>query len=133
MASTTFDAGAAWSNFALQAFLSGWHTHGMAGFDRDKARTLLGLPPDYAADAAIAIGRLGDKAILPESLQSREVPSSRKPLSSIVSEGTFRGEETRPIPLSVIAGLDPAIQFFVEILWMPGSSPGMTVLESTKI
>lgn len=88
----SFDAGAAWSNFALQALLSGWHTHGMSGFDRDKARDLLGLPPDYGADAAIAIGRLGDKATLPEKLQEREVPSSRKPLGSIVSEGTFRAE-----------------------------------------
>lgn len=86
----SFDAGAAWSNFALQALLAGWHTHGMAGFDRDKARSLLGLPADYAADAAIAIGRIGDKAVLPEGLRSREVPSGRKPLSSIVSEGTFR-------------------------------------------
>ncbi len=85
----SFDAGAAWSNFALQALLSGWHTHGMSGFDRDKARDLLGLPPDYGADAAIAIGRLGDKAILPEKLQEREVPSGRKPLSTIVSEGAF--------------------------------------------
>lgn len=88
----SFDAGAAWSNFALQALLSGWHTHGMSGFDRDKARSLLGLPPEYGADAAIAIGRLGDRATLPEKLQEREVPSSRKPLSSIVSEGAFRGE-----------------------------------------
>ncbi|OWJ66477.1 nitroreductase family protein [Inquilinus limosus] len=86
----SFDAGAAWSNFALQALLSGWHTHGMSGFDRDKAREHLGLPPDYAADAAIAIGRLGDKATLPEKLQEREVPSGRKPLGSIVSEGAFR-------------------------------------------
>ena len=86
----SFDAGAAWSNFALQALLSGWHTHGMSGFDRDKARDLLGLPPDYVADAAIAIGRVGDKAILPEKLRERERPSSRKPLGSIVSEGAFR-------------------------------------------
>jgi len=86
----SFDAGAAWSNFALQALLSGWHTHGMAGFDRDKARRLLGIPEDYVADAAIAIGRLGDPLALPESLRSREHPSGRKPLSSIVSEGAFR-------------------------------------------
>lgn len=86
----SFDAGAAWSNFALQALLSGWHTHGMSGFDRDKARDLLSLPPEYEADAAIAIGRLGDKATLPEKLQERELPNNRKPLGSIVSEGAFR-------------------------------------------
>jgi nitroreductase len=87
----SFDAGAAWSNFALQALLSGWHTHGMAGFDRDKARDLLGIPADYAIDAALSIGRIGDKATLPEKLQAREVPSDRKPLSSVISEGAFRG------------------------------------------
>jgi nitroreductase len=87
----SFDAGAAWSNFALQALQSGWHTHGMAGFDRDKARTVLGIPANYAVDAVIAIGRIGDKSTLPETLQARETPSSRNPLASIVSEGTFQG------------------------------------------
>jgi nitroreductase len=88
----SFDAGAAWSNFALQALLSGWHTHGMAGFDGAKARDLLDVPANYTVDAVIAIGRIGDKSTLSEKLQAREVPSGRNPLASIVSEGAFRGD-----------------------------------------
>jgi nitroreductase len=88
----SFDAGAAWSNFALQALLSGWHTHGMAGFDGAKARDLLGVPANYGVDAVIAIGRIGDKSTLSEKLQAREVPSGRNPLASIVSEGAFHGD-----------------------------------------
>ncbi len=34
----TFDTGSAWGHLALQASISGWHTHGMAGFDQDLAR-----------------------------------------------------------------------------------------------
>ena len=30
----TFDTGSAWGHLALQASISGWHTHGMAGFDQ---------------------------------------------------------------------------------------------------
>ena len=35
--SHAFDAGAAWSNMALQASLLGWHSHGMLGFDHEAA------------------------------------------------------------------------------------------------
>ena len=34
----TFDTGSAWGHLALQASLSGWHTHGMAGFDQELTR-----------------------------------------------------------------------------------------------
>ena len=47
------------------------------------------LPPGYKVEAAIAIGRAGDKSILPEALQSREQPSERMPLSQLVNEGKF--------------------------------------------
>jgi nitroreductase len=85
----SFDAGAAWAYLALQASLAGWHTHGMVGFDVDRARTVLNVPDDYRVEAAIAIGRLGDKSSLPENLQARENPSGRRPLSEIVLEGGF--------------------------------------------
>jgi len=35
--SHSFDAGAAWTNFAHQALLLGWHTHGIGGDGRDRA------------------------------------------------------------------------------------------------
>ncbi|MDP9633506.1 UNVERIFIED_ORG: nitroreductase [Ensifer adhaerens] len=85
----SFDTGAAWGALALQAAYSGWQAHGMAGLDYDRARTELGVPSDYRVEAAVAIGRIGDKAQLPEGLREREVPSPRKPLTEIVSEGRF--------------------------------------------
>ena len=88
--SHSFDAGSAWMSFALQAHRSGWHTHGMAGFDKAEAPKALGVPDTYRIEAAIAIGRIGDKASLPEGLQAREQPSDRKPLSSIAMEGGFK-------------------------------------------
>jgi nitroreductase len=86
----SLDAGAAWENLALQATRSGWAAHGMAGFDMPRAAVELGVPPDYRVEAAIAIGRRGDKSVLPEALQAREQPSDRLPLAQIVSEGRFR-------------------------------------------
>ena len=85
----TFDTGSAWGYLALQASLSGWHTHGMAGFDQDLTRKELNIPEGYAVHAAIAIGKLGDKSTLPDYLQGREVPSPRKPLAELAAEGDF--------------------------------------------
>ena len=84
------DAGAAWGSLALQATLSGWYTHGMVGFDKERAFAELGLVQGYRVEQAIAIGKLGDKSVLPEALAARETPSDRKPLSQIVMEGSFK-------------------------------------------
>lgn len=86
----SFDAGAAWGHLALQASLLGWQAHGMAGIDRDQARRELDVPDGYAVEAAIAIGRPGNKNSLPESLRAREVPSQREPLAQLVFEGRFK-------------------------------------------
>lgn len=85
----TFDTGSAWGHLALQASLSGWHTHGMAGFDQALARRELKVPEGYELHAMIAVGKLGDKASLAEGLQAREVPSPRRPLSELAAEGDF--------------------------------------------
>lgn len=85
----TFDTGSAWGHLALQASISGWHTHGMAGFDQDLARQELKVPEGYVLHAMVAIGKLGEKASLDEALQAREVPSPRKPLSELAAEGDF--------------------------------------------
>lgn len=89
--SHSFDTGAAWAGMALQAHLLGYHTHGMAGIEMDKTRTELGVPDGFRIEAAIAIGRMGDPAALPEKLQEREVPSGRKSLDEIAYPGNFRG------------------------------------------
>jgi len=85
--SYAYDAGAAWASFALQAQMLGWHSHGMAGFYRAAARIAFAVPEGIEPIAMAAIGRLGEKAALPEAYQSREAPSDRKPLA----EQTFRG------------------------------------------
>ena len=88
--SHSMDAGAAWASLALQATISGWHTHGMVGFDMDRAFAELGVPAGYRVEQAIAIGRKGDKSTLPEGLAARELPNDRLPLSQIAMEGSFR-------------------------------------------
>ena len=87
--SHSFDTGAAWSAIAHQAERLGFQAHGMTGMHFDKAKEILGLTEDYRVEAAAAIGRPGDKSILPEGLQARETPSPRRPLSEIAYEGTF--------------------------------------------
>ncbi|MCY0387642.1 nitroreductase family protein [Robbsia sp. Bb-Pol-6] len=89
--SHSFDAGAAWASLALQATRLGWYTHGMTGVDFDRAFGELGVPAGFRVEAAVAIGRLGDKSQLPEMLQGRETPSMRQPLSDLVFEGRFGG------------------------------------------
>lgn len=89
--SHSFDAGAAWGAFALQGAALGWHAHAMVGFDIPRAFTELGLPAGYRVEAAAAIGRQGDKSILPDFLQARETPSPRKPVTDFAFEGSFGG------------------------------------------
>jgi nitroreductase len=88
--SHSFDAGAAWAQLALQATASGWHAHAMVGFDMARAFADLNVPPGYRVETAIAIGRLGDKTMLPEPLQQRETPNGRDPVTSFATEGSFK-------------------------------------------
>jgi hypothetical protein len=48
----------------------------------------LGVPDGYRVEAVIAIGKQGDKSLLPES-RAREQPSDRVPLAQLVREGHF--------------------------------------------
>ena len=85
-----FDAGAAWENLALEATKKGIVTHGMEGFDYDKARKVLEIPDNFDVLAMIAIGKRGKKEDLPEKMQEMESPSTRRPLNEIVIEGKFK-------------------------------------------
>jgi nitroreductase len=85
----TFDAGAAFENLALQGAAMGLVVHGMAGFDRGRARATLGVPEDYDVEAMVAVGRPGDPDELPPELRAREVPSGRRPIAEIAGEGPF--------------------------------------------
>ena len=85
----SFDAGAAWANFAHQAALSGWATHGMSGFDVAAAQTALGVPDGFAVEIAIAVGRKGDGDKLSAVLKEREKPSARLTVGEIAASGLF--------------------------------------------
>jgi nitroreductase len=85
----TFDSGAAFENLALQGAAMGLVVHGMAGFDRGKARVALQVPDDYDVEAMVAVGRPGDPDALPPELRAREVPSGRKPVGEFIREGVF--------------------------------------------
>lgn len=95
-ASHSFDTGAAWANFAHQALLLGWHTHGIGGFDRDGARFSLGIPEDYAVETIVAIGRQGRLDTLHVDFHAQEAPSTRRPLPDFVFEGRFGGQSSQP-------------------------------------
>lgn len=82
-----FDAGAAWASMAIQATMLGMVTHAMGGIDRNKARQMLNIPDNFEIHAVIALGYHGDKSLLPEGIQQREVPNSRRPLNELVFEG----------------------------------------------
>lgn len=88
----TFDAGAAFENLALQGAAMGLVVHGMAGFDRGRARGALQIPDDYDVEAMIAVGHPGDPEALPPQLWARETPSGRKPVAEIAREGPFAFE-----------------------------------------
>jgi nitroreductase len=88
--SHSFDCGAAWACFALQATRMGYRAHAMSGVDFDRAREGLGVPERFRIEAAAVVGRVGDPAILSEKLRAREVPSGRRPLDEIVFRGRFR-------------------------------------------
>jgi nitroreductase len=83
----SYDAGAAWANFALQGTRSGLVVHGMGGFDYEQAQQQLEIPETWRVEAMIAVGRPGNRAELPESLQARETPSQRQPVSAFVYKG----------------------------------------------
>jgi len=85
----SYDAGAAWMSLALQGSQMGLVVHGMAGFDRERARVDLGVPEDYAVEAMIAVGHPGKIEDLSEKDQGREKPSPRRPVQELVFEGKF--------------------------------------------
>ncbi len=89
----SFDAGAAWAHFALQASLKGWATHAIGGYNQQQARSSLNIPEDYHLEAIIAVGQQGSAGHLPEALQAREKPTPRRPLASFVAEGQFGFED----------------------------------------
>ncbi|MDY0405200.1 nitroreductase family protein [Virgibacillus sp. 179-BFC.A HS] len=87
-----FDTGAAWGYLALEATRKGLIAHGMGGFDRQKAKEVLGIPENYFVNVIVAIGYQGEIELLDEAYRDREKPSDRKPQESFVFEGLFDEE-----------------------------------------
>jgi nitroreductase len=85
-----YDTGAAWENLFLEGVSRHLVVHGMEGFDYQKARETLKIPPEYAVLAMFAVGKPGRKEDLPPDLQKRETPSSRKKVSEFAFEGSFK-------------------------------------------
>ncbi len=84
-----FDAGTAWAYLSLEAQRRGLITHAMGGFKKEEGRKLLNIPEEYDIMAVIAVGIIGNKEDLDESLKEREDPGDRKPLEEIVFQGKF--------------------------------------------
>jgi nitroreductase len=85
-----YDTGAASALLCLEATARGIVVHQMAGFDADKARQVFGIPKDWVAVAAMAIGYPGDHTSLPQALQERELaPRTRKPVREFVMSGSW--------------------------------------------
>ncbi len=88
----SFDTGAAWMSFALQAQHSGLVTHAMWGFHHDEAKAALNLSDAYTVEAMVAVGRQGPVSALPEPFRERETPNERKDLSELVFAGQMPAE-----------------------------------------
>ncbi|MBI2302913.1 MAG: nitroreductase family protein [Armatimonadetes bacterium] len=84
------DLGLASANLTVEATARGLCVHQMIGILPDKAREVYGIPDDWEAWTALAIGCVGDPAGLPEALQPRDLsPRQRKPLSEFVFSGAW--------------------------------------------
>ncbi|MBA2484658.1 MAG: nitroreductase family protein [Nitrospira sp.] len=85
------DTGMAVFSLVVQATALGLIVHQMAGFDVETARQDLNIPAGSDPVAMIAVGYPGDPAVLDDTLRQREfAPRDRKPVSEIVSSGTWK-------------------------------------------
>lgn len=91
------DTGAALAHFMLQAHALGLYAHGMAGFDRVRAREELGIPDDYDVGAAVALGYRDspDKLTNERHRNSEIAKRTRKPISELA----FAGHWDKPLAL----------------------------------
>lgn len=84
------DIGLAVGNLTAQATAEGLYLHQMAGIEPEKVRTTYGVPEGYDPLTAIALGYLGDPAVLPADMQAMESsPMVRKPLNQFVFTGKW--------------------------------------------
>lgn len=87
--SHSFDCGAGWAHFALQAQMLGYHAHGMVGFDKDAAFAALHVPIGHRIEMIAAVGRKADPSVLSEEARAREVPNGREKVETFAFAGGF--------------------------------------------
>jgi nitroreductase len=96
----SYDAGQAVALLSLQATVFGLALHQMGGFDRERARLLLGIPEGYEPVAAVALGYPGNAADLSPELRARETaPRTRRPSGELV----FGGQWDKPLPAAAVS------------------------------
>jgi nitroreductase len=79
------DLGLSMENFILQCVAEGLIGHPIAGFDEEKAKAALGIPPEYRIFALIVTGYPGSEDILDETAQAKErAPRTRFPREETV-------------------------------------------------
>ena len=91
------DVGLATQNLFIEALSQGVSCHPMAGFDPEKARSVLSIPATHEAVAAIALGYSAeDLSGFPAGLRQRdEAGRQRKPLNQVVFTGAFGKPDPR--------------------------------------
>jgi nitroreductase len=86
-----YDTGAAAENLFLQAVELDLVAHEMAGFDTEKARQDLSIPPEVEILAMMAVGHPGDPAAAtPEQVERDAAQRERKKISEFVFEGAWQ-------------------------------------------
>jgi nitroreductase len=89
------DVGLATANLVVQATALDLWVHQMAGFDVDKARSVLNVPSGWRPATAIALGYMPRAEELEESVRRRETAArSRRPLEAFVFTGEW-GKDSR--------------------------------------
>lgn len=84
------DVGLSVGQVLIQAVALGLIAHPMGGYDGAIARDTLGIPEGYEPVVAVAVGRPGDPARLPEKPRAQEAaPRARRPLAEIAALGHF--------------------------------------------
>ncbi len=74
------DVGQATMSLIVEAMHHGIFAHQMGGILPDRVRELYAIPADFTPVAGLALGQYGDRAQLPDAMQTREAgPRLRRP------------------------------------------------------
>lgn len=87
--SHSFDTGAAWAQFALQAAWLGLQARGMAGINFVQSRERLKVPERFRIEMAIAVGRSAEPTKLSDELLKHETENQRRSVEEIAFAGLF--------------------------------------------